>query len=291
MPMLESDTGQADISRTTNVMRNFYNYLLHHSVCPEFEYQVLAARKICDLADVELFNVVVANEQLPGPFNTAVSATHGGTVAGVYSDDQGWASGLDGVVQRSLQDCLETVKFAISAYGPHEQYERVPEVGTFETVYNEQISLEVLKVEMANDSMRALYANARKQKPFLSTLGKLHCRRWTYSFAPSFDHSNEALKRQQTEDKVTLWIEEDILQYCFVGMKIEGEVRELDIGIKWLDNVRAISPSFFEWLPNELYGAQKALKAEEEAQQQNNQVNAEDAVNVDEPTISQAEDR
>jgi hypothetical protein len=74
---------------------------------------------------------------------------------------------------------------------------------------------------------------------------------------------------------MTLWVEEDILQYCAVGTKIEGEVRELDIGIKWLDSIRAVGPSFFEWLPNELYKEEKALKAELEAQQQNNQVNSE----------------
>ncbi|OBW68234.1 MAG: hypothetical protein AUREO_017170 [Aureobasidium pullulans] len=89
---------------------------------------------------------------------------------------------------------------------------------------------------------------------------------------------------------MVLWIEDDILQYCSVGMKIEGEVRELDIGIKWLDSVRAISPSFFEWLPNELYRKQKALKNEEEAQQTNDQVNLEGSDGSSETTGSQIED-
>jgi len=270
---LESGSGQADIARATNVMRNFYNYLLHHNVCPEFESQIHAARKVCDLADVELFNVVVAREKLPGPFNTAVSATHSGTVAGVYSSEQHWED--SGIIGRTLQDCKDIVKFAISAYGSQEQYEKVADVGKFETVYQEQISLEVIKVEMAEEATRTLYAAAREEKPFLATLGKLHCRRWTYPLAPNFDHSEEALRRQQTEHTMTLWVEENILQYCAVGMKIEGEVRELDVGIKWLDSIRAIGPSFFEWLPNELYKQEKALKAEYEAQQNNNQVNME----------------
>lgn len=252
-------------------MRNFYNYLLHHNVCPEFESQILAARKICDLADVELFNVVVANERLPGPFNTAVSATHNGTVAGVYSGEQDW--GDVGVINRTLQDCRDIVKFAISAYGSQQQYEKVADAGKFQTCYQEQISLEVTKVEMADEATRALYDTAREKKPFLVALGKLHCRRWTYPDAPKFDHSDEALRRQQTEHTMTLWVEESILQYCAVGMKIEGEVRELDIGIKWLDSVRAISPSFFEWLPNEFYKEEKVMKAESEAQLRNNQIN------------------
>ena len=131
-------------------MRNFYNYLLHHNVCPEFERQIHAARKVCDLADAELFNVVVANEKLPGPFNTAVSATHGGTVAGVYSsDEQHWED--SGLIGRTLQDCRDTVKFAISAYGSQQQYEKLADVGKFETVYQEQISLEVIKIEMAEE--------------------------------------------------------------------------------------------------------------------------------------------
>jgi hypothetical protein len=283
---LESDSAQADIARATNVMRNFYNYLLHHNVCPEFESQILAARKICDLADMELFNVVVAGERLPGPFNTAVSATHGGTVAGVYSGEQDWQDG--GTIGRTLQDCRDIVKFAISAYGSQQQYEKVADVGTFETVYHEQISLEVVEVEMAEETTRALYAAAREEKSFLATLGKLHCRRWTYPLAPNFDHSDEALERQQTEHTMTLWVEEDILQYCAVGMKIQGEVRELDIGVKWLDSIRAIGPSFFEWLPNELYKEEKALKAEYEAQQHNKQTNAEleDMEDLEDPAES-----
>ncbi|KAI4733837.1 hypothetical protein E4T50_15608 [Aureobasidium sp. EXF-12298] len=274
MTELESISGQADIARATNVMRNFYNYLLHHNVCPELESQIQAARKVCDLADIELFNVVVANERLPGPFNTAVSATHGGTVAGVYSGEHDWED--SGAINRTLQDCQDIVKFAMSAYGSEQQYDKVGDVGKFQTVYQEQISLEVTKVEMADEATRALYDAAREKKPFLVALGKLHCRRWTYPLAPNFDHSIEALKRQQTEHTMTLWVEENILQYCAVGMKIEGEVRELDIGIKWLDSVRAISPSFFEWLPNEFYKEEKVLKAESEAQQHNNQINQTD---------------
>ncbi|KAH0127800.1 hypothetical protein KCU84_g13451, partial [Aureobasidium melanogenum] len=254
--------------------RNFYNYLLHHNVCPEFESQIQAARKVCDLADIELFNVVVVNERLPGPFNTAVSATHGGTVAGVYSGDHEWED--SSAINRTLQDCQDIVKFAISAYGSEQQYDKVGDVSKFQTVYQEQISLEVTKVEMADEATRALYDAAREKKPFLVALGKLHCRRWTYPLAPNFNHSVEALKRQQIEHTMTLWVEENILQYCAVGMKIEGEVRELDIGIKWLDSVRAISPSIFEWLPNEFYKEEKVLKAESEAQQHNNQINQTD---------------
>jgi hypothetical protein len=287
---LDSSTAQVDISRATNVVRNFYNYLLHHNVCPEYETDIIAARKVCDLADVELFNVLVANERLPGPFNSAVSATHGGTLAGVYADadDQKWEDII--TLDRTLQDCQDIVKFAISAYGSQEQYERVSDVGNFKTVYREHISVEVIKVEMADESSRAQYAAAREQKPFLAALGKLHCRRWTYPHAPAFDHSDEALKRQQSEHTMILWVEEDILQYCFVGMKIEGEVCELDLGIKWLDRVRAISPSYFEWLPNELYGTEKAMKAEILAQQSNNQVKVEEFNGSEEPIISEVEE-
>lgn len=214
---------------------------------------------------------MVASERLPGPFNSAVSAAHDGALAGVYVDEQSWHD--DETPQRTLQDCREIIKFAIHAYGSSEQYARASEVGEFATIYEEQIGLEVTKVEMADDETRALYSKARQQRPYLSALGKLHCRRWTYPCAPRFEHSEEALRRQQVGESIVLWVEEETLQYCFVGMKIEGEVRELNVGIKWLDRVRAISPSFFEWLPNETYRLQKVMKSEEEAQQRNNQVN------------------
>ena len=263
MPHLMSNKAQADISRTTNVMRNFYKYLLYHEVCPEYKEQILAAQKVVDLADVELFNVVTTNERLPGPFNQAVSALHGGALAGVYSDEQTW-EGAE-LIHRSLKECSDIVQFAISAYGTEQQYQKVAKVGNLETVYTEQISMEVTSVEMADDETRKLYAGVREKKPFLAPLGKLHCCRWTYPNAPKFDHSEEALRRQKTEKTLTFWVEEDILRYCFAGMKIEAEVRELDICIKWLDSIRAVSASFFEYIPNELFGAQKAMRAEAEA--------------------------
>lgn len=60
------------------VIRNFYNYILHHNVCPEYYGDVMEARNICDQALQEIPRVRQALKQCPGDFNRACSRLFGG---------------------------------------------------------------------------------------------------------------------------------------------------------------------------------------------------------------------
>jgi len=245
---------QSEIEAATNILRNFYNYLLHHNVCPEYTTQIYAARKVCDLADRELFDTIHVGTQLPSDFNSAVSRLHGGTFAGVFSADQTWdgAENFGG----SDEDSRDIIMAAISALGTEEQYAQASTSSTFKVLYEEDVGFEVTRVEMADAETRSLYEVAMQRKPHLKVVGKLHCRRWTYPLA-----------KQQGPPKVpqefTLFVEDIVLEHCFVGLKIEGLVKGLDIGLHWLDIVYTANPSFFVLLPNEFYDKQKAAKREE----------------------------
>jgi hypothetical protein len=49
----------------------------------------------------------------------------------------------------------------------------------------------------------------------------------------------------------TFWVDEELLESCFVGMKFVGVVRTLDMGVKYLDNVTVIYASFYTFVENE----------------------------------------
>lgn len=65
--------------------------------------------------------------------------------------------------------------------------------------------------------------------------------------------SESKLEAEPTESAgiETFWIEDEILQHIFLGMKFEVVVRELNIGIKFFDQISGIFCSFYTFLPNE----------------------------------------
>jgi len=47
------------------------------------------------------------------------------------------------------------------------------------------------------------------------------------------------------------WLEDEILEHIFPGLKLEVVVRELNIGIKFFDQISGVFCSFYTCLPNE----------------------------------------
>jgi len=74
----------------TDLLTNFYNYILHHDVCPEYSNDILAARTICQTAAEELPKIVKVREMLPGAFNIAMSTLTKGRYKGINSQGQTW---------------------------------------------------------------------------------------------------------------------------------------------------------------------------------------------------------
>jgi hypothetical protein len=78
---------ETEIKQICSVIRNFLNYILHHAVCPEYTKDLLAARKICDLAEKELWAIKQVQYLLPGDFNVAASTLYGGFYKGIRFDN------------------------------------------------------------------------------------------------------------------------------------------------------------------------------------------------------------
>lgn len=245
-----------------NILRNFYNYILHHNVCPEYTKDVLAARQVCDLADEEVHKAYKAahpsehNMCLPGDFSLACSCLFG--VKGTQGNAD-WSSGFESRIYRSsLTDLEARLAFSLghAAYGDAaffspDKHENKKQLMLQDiTDVEEDIGLEVTGIEFANAETKKLY-NGIKNSPFKS-LGKLRCKSWTPPDFAEWDLPEGAAELTPSMKAYEFWIEDEILENCFVGMKIEGTVHTLTSGLQFFDNITAVWCSFYTFMDNEL---------------------------------------
>jgi hypothetical protein len=255
------------------VPRSLYNYLRFHTVCPEYDDQLVKALAICDLAERELPKVHAAGLALPGDFNKSASVIFGGAQAGMYSGDKSWAEELkkEGmtVEEIGIRNEEAKIKFGtgIAVLGSDEQYELF-ELNGFKILSKETACLEIVSIDLPNDDTKTAYAEQSKTYQSklgrLEPLGKLICKTCYTEDCDEYDLPKDKDKypggkpRKDGDGKeYQFWIEESILQDCFVGMKMDAKIFQLSGGLTILDDVIETMCSFFTWIPNELWMERK----------------------------------
>ncbi|TKA63134.1 hypothetical protein B0A49_09908 [Cryomyces minteri] len=237
VPTFLDCTTEKQVKACTNVPRNFYNYILHHDVCPEHRAQIFAARAICDQAETELLAVRKLASLLPGDCNTACSTLFGGYYAGID------------------KKARQIVMAGIAAYGTDEQFAQAEAAkGALKTVAEELVGLEVVEILHADAETRAYY-EGELAGTGLRTLGAILVRRWTASTFASSDLpllSTSLTPHTSPSETVRILIESPLLAHLTPGLKIEATLRTLDIGLHFLDSVTNVYCSFYTYLPNEL---------------------------------------
>ena len=242
MPITYDVSSPTVVHFHVNIVRNFLNYILYHNVCPEYKEQVCAARHVCDLAEKELPQTCAASGLLPGDFNIACSTLYGGYYQGMYSGDEEWAKELGVKVGLSDEQAAKVMQAAVSIHGTAEEGELVKEkkknvhVGP-----SRDVSFEVIEIVFTDERERALYQIFNDES--IKAVGKLRVKRWTNPYAvaedvtddeddpispPEENHRDRSKAmptRDDGEDEMEFWIEDDILRSCFIGMKLEGAVR------------------------------------------------------------------
>ena len=243
-------------------MRNFYNYLLHHDVCPEYQSDIEAARKICDIGATELLVIQRLGQLLPGQFNVAVSAFSGGYYQHELRGSQPWEEDPDNVNTEEIRNRFKSIikKAIINLEGEGlspsitRSLDRETDDRPYFTCIGEsQVALEVIDIVPSK-----IITDKQQSKNNMSTselIGKLVCKRWkmpsfeTFDVAPSAKTKPEGPRKIQYE----FLIENEILEQCFIGMKMEVTVRRLEEGgLEYLDSVQTIYCSFYTLLPNDL---------------------------------------
>ena len=242
------------------VIRNFFNYLLYHDVCPDYKDQIYAARDLCDKAEKELWNVSLCKPMLPGDFNKACSEIFGGMYQGMWSENREWMQGidLDYAVGMSPHHARKVFKYALAANADddtHATYQKQLKEKSIKIVgVSENTGFEVTEIVFANQETLDFYAQPACAE--LKPTGKMKAKSWIVPTAAGEDLTEEeeaALAAKVPEPKYyEFWVEDEILSKCLIGIKFEGTITELSFGVSYFDTLDGVHCSFYQFLPNEL---------------------------------------
>jgi hypothetical protein len=240
-----------------NVLRNWYNYMLHHKVLAEeeFELQIRDAITAVNEVEAEFPKFALAQKLLPGAFGKACSILQGGEVANTcYIGD--WMTPEDiantPVLGYDKATASRIVSAGIVAYGNAGQIAYTKRCGgNFKTVKKEiQIGLEVTEIlPLADAPQKAQILFASLKNSVVPPMGYLICKRYDFPNAALQDLGKNPPALQPV---FRFLVDEETLQSCYKDMKIEADVSQLDVGFYWIDHVHHLHGSFYTWCWNEV---------------------------------------
>jgi len=255
---------EKEIKLYSHVIRNFLNYVLHHVVCPEYTEDVIAARKICDLAEKELWAIRQLQSKLPGEFNIAASTLHGGRYkqyqlsAQAWSvddpDSPDWVSPMGGLSDMEAERIFKT---AVAFAGDDELFFKTmaPDIHIAKTTRK---FYEVAEIDRPDLTTRAQYASVKNSKGetgYIKPLGVVRFKTWEGPGIETEDYTDDEdiVTETQVDEAVmeSFLLEYEILELFFIGLKVELDVHELNTGIKFFDTVLGLYCSFHSYLQNE----------------------------------------
>jgi len=221
---------EEDILLAVKTVKNFLNYVILHSVAPEYSSNIQAALTICNLAEKELLLCNAVFKRVPGDFNMSCSALFGGAFQGLYEADE--AASWEGK-QISKQLTLGIPRDTAKNY----YLEWIAKIGTQEQLAagvdgvslltKDTISFEVLEVNSPQGSTKEI--------------GSICVKAWVYEGErmPIHNLPKEGWK---------LWAEKEVLIYLRVGMKVMATVYTLSNGLRYMDSVTTVYPSYYTYL-------------------------------------------
>jgi hypothetical protein len=238
---------------------------MSHNVCDEYREDLLAARKVCDQAELELTKVYTAGLALPGAFNLAASTIFGGAQAGTYTGNMTWARNMD-MEEIGMRDDQARVTFmsGVAILGTDAQYELASagrEISSIKVINDESVNLEIVSIQLPTEETQEFYAQQNriyKTKITLRPLGKLICKACKINNFAEYDlpkakYPHGKLFEVEEGKPYEFWVEDNVLSELFEGMKLDARVRTLEGDITLLDEVKEAMCSFYKWLPNELW--------------------------------------
>jgi hypothetical protein len=183
-------TEEQVVINTTNILKNFYNYLLYHDVAPEFEQDILRAREICNVAAKELPVLAAASRGLPGQFSVACSTLFKGYYASIRISDPkaDWVHPDDDI---GMSD--ETAKAIFNVgIACHLTVEQIRVVGQLKSddmvgVNAHDVGLEVVEVELPTEQVESVFQTLKLKDTAVQLPGKLHCKFWQAPNQPPRD--------------------------------------------------------------------------------------------------------
>ncbi|RKF78326.1 putative argonaute sirna chaperone arc complex subunit arb1 [Golovinomyces cichoracearum] len=242
------------------VIKNFLKYVLYHKVCPEYTADIVAACKIGDIAEKELWAIQKIASNLPGDFNVAASIIFGGRYSNVWqsefredenNDEENNSSGLKFSHARAELIFMA----AVTISGGKDHFTRTTN-SLLEIIKTEKKYFEVVEIHRPDDLTIERYQNFKDKQGkigLVKPLGAVKLKRWVNpQLEEEEDFTDDESHEEDDEPEFeSFWLEEEILQELFIGLKLELIVKELNIGIKFIDSFNSLYCSFHTYLPNE----------------------------------------
>ncbi|PYH71540.1 uncharacterized protein BO88DRAFT_478266 [Aspergillus vadensis CBS 113365] len=241
------------IKLATVTIRNFLSYLLYHDVCPEYKDNIDQARTSCDIATRELWNNHQLMAKAPGDFNSCCSLLFGGELHDTYVEGNQWKNSKDEAPRLTTETARKIVKFALAGAGENRHALKFQELTENDTLCAARIEdidgFEITAVHPPGEDVREFY---QTHAPDLVPVGKLLARAYRDPGMPDFDLSPEEQVAQQPEKSYEFFMEDNILQYCYPGMKVVTPVWELNCGFHYFEDAYRTYGSNYTPLVNDL---------------------------------------
>ena len=221
---LSSDFGSpSKIEKATNILRNFYNYIIAHDVAPDFDVHINAARALCNRARDELTGIHHLYNLLPGPFNTACSILYGSDreeVEAGYRSECGEGFRFTPAFSDAMARII--IEACIAAHGTEAQFEAALQNKSLNFAAEEvkTTAFEVVSITPASDEIQWLYASASKLAgTHLQPVGKLVLKPWVkpefveYDLPADLTPDDPSHPEYCPDQTYTLFVEDEILQH------------------------------------------------------------------------------
>lgn len=239
-------------SAACNVLRNFLNYLLYHKVCTEYTEQIHAAKEALETIESEYVDVAAVQRVFPGAFSVACSTLFRGHYAkasyhGDWMTPKGAAEAKKGF---SGPEATAIVNAGIAAFASLEQIEDImsrAELRINDTEDN--VGLEVIEiVPVRHSPIEAQELFSKLEKTVVPPMGKLICKRYNFPKAAPLDLPPDL---PPGANEFVFLMDEKSLQKCYLGLKFVATVKEMSVGLWFIDHWSECYGTYYTWCWNE----------------------------------------
>ncbi|KAJ9138458.1 Argonaute-binding protein 1 [Pleurostoma richardsiae] len=224
---------------------NFLNYLIQHSVCPEYEDDVNRARKLCETAKVELPLCSKALSEAPGDFNLAMRS--------LFCKDkkQFWECDYGDLLPQTF-DADRVFKTTV-ALQLDDEYARCLMAKSVGVIRTYEKSYEVVKVDEAANETKQLYLGVKDKS---GTTGNIGAVGWLIVkpcvIEDGWDNHPTLADDPSSAEKDVFLLDDKVLAHLRQGMKLRLVVCELDVDMKFIKEFVSVCPTFATFLPQSL---------------------------------------
>ncbi|KAG7287524.1 hypothetical protein NEMBOFW57_007036 [Staphylotrichum longicolle] len=233
----------AELQMGVEVVLNFLKYVDRHDVCPEYAEDIKNAQKVCLRALEETPAIIQLIEMAPGHFNTALRMLH-------CTDDEGSSdyTFMETISDPKLAKISHAATISI-VLGPNS----IPPNTEWSVLNAEELTFEILAIALPTDAARAKYRSINEhltEYPDIQPCGTITVR--PIVLRDGWDNTATATVAPEADVESQFILEEDILRLMTVGMKLTVGVCTLSMGLQFIKYVKAIRPSYYVFLPQEL---------------------------------------